>query len=244
MAGLVIVALSAFVPPTCNQTAKERESPMKHLFLLATAICSLALLLASGCATNRGVQDITIAVPANPTSSKVVKIVKVTDLRKFEAAPRDPSVPSLRGKQVNNPAITCRAYARKRNGYGAALGDIVLPEGRTVEQVTRECLQKALREKGYSVPDGETADANAIPVEAEIQQFWAWMEVGFWSLSLQFEAIIKLKSPSLLQGGPEQTVKGTVLLHTQAASGSAWKKTVTKGLEDLNLRIKEAVVAP
>jgi hypothetical protein len=49
----------------------------------------------------------------------------VTDQRTFEARPRDASIPSLKEEaDLTNRAITVRAIARKRGGFGMALGDI------------------------------------------------------------------------------------------------------------------------
>lgn len=190
----------------------------------------------SGCATNRGIMDVQLDVPLDPASGQAVKIVRVTDLRKFELAPRAPSVPSLKGGEIDDPAITSRAIARKRNGYGKALGDILLPEGRTVEDLVRESLTKALREAGYRVVAAE-GTAKAIPIEADIEQFWSWFTPGFWALSLEFEAKVQIKGnlPSYKDGS---LVRGYVLLHSQAATTAAWQNTIQKGLDNLGDEFK------
>ncbi|MCP3927681.1 MAG: flagellar biosynthesis protein, partial [Bacteroidetes bacterium] len=106
----------------------------KNFVSMAWAFIAISiLLLGSGCATNRGILDVKVDIPQNPSEGKTIAIVRVTDIRQFEVAPLSPSVPSLRGDDIENHAITVRAIARKRNGYGKAIGDIVLPEGRTVE---------------------------------------------------------------------------------------------------------------
>jgi hypothetical protein len=60
-----------------------------------------------------------------------------------------------------------------------AFAEILLPEGRTVEQIVREAATKALAEKGYAVVAEESPEfAQALPVNIEIQQFWSWFTPG------------------------------------------------------------------
>jgi hypothetical protein len=196
-------------------------------------------LLGTGCATNRGILNVQVGVPPDPAAGRAVTIARVTDCRVFQAAPRDASIPSLKGREIGDKAITSRAIARKRNGYGKAMGDILLPEGRTVEVLTREALTKSFREAGYRVLEGApAAQEKAVPVEAEIEQFWAWFKPGFWAVGLQFEARVKIKGDlPPLRDGP--TVRGHVQLHTQAADTRAWMNTVNKGIEAFVQEVKK-----
>ena len=107
-----------------------------------------ACFVISGCATTRGVLDMQVPDSPNPGSSETVKITEIVDRRVFEIRPKVPSIPSLKNNEINDPSITRRAVARKRGGWGKAFGDILLPEGRTVEQPTKDALSKALRESG------------------------------------------------------------------------------------------------
>jgi hypothetical protein len=67
------------------------------------------------------------------TASGDVVIVSVTDDRRFEAAPRDPSVPSVDGALGRTGKDQLATLiGRQRNAYGAALGGIALPQGMTV----------------------------------------------------------------------------------------------------------------
>lgn len=208
-------------------------------------VCFLGLLtLGSGCAVNRGILDIRIQPTVDPASSNVVKITKVVDSRKFELKPSSVSTPSLKDGQIDNKAITLRAIARKRNGWGKAMGDILLPEGRTVEDLVRELVQKALRDKGYSViTDPDVVNPGAVALEVEIHKFWSWLEIGFWALALEFNAELDIKS-SVLVNGNEQTVQSSTLLHSQAATGRAWRNTINKGIEDLIEKTKEKIKNP
>ncbi len=216
---------------------------MKRALLLFKAIIVLGfLMLVTGCATNRGMIDVRVVPTPDPQSSAVVKIVRVTDQRVFELRPTVASTPSLKDGQINNKAITSRAIARKRNGFGKALGDILLPEGRSVEDLVKESVQKALRDKGYSVATDDS-QVDVIPVEVDINQFWAWMTPGVWSIGLEFEAEVDITSP-LMSSSNKETVRGYVKLHSQMATGKAWLNTVNKGLADLITNIKGKIRNP
>ena len=93
------------------------------------SLVSLSLLVFFGCATTRGVMDVQEEVSANPETGIAVKFARVTDARRFEIDPRQADIPSLKNDEIDDPAITSRAIARKRNSYGKALGDILLPGG-------------------------------------------------------------------------------------------------------------------
>jgi len=209
--------------------------------LLSIATLLAVSILGQGCATNRGIIDVRMTVPPNPSSGKTVRLTKVTDQRKFEASPRSASIPSLRGNDVYNKAITIRAIARKRNGYGKALGDIVLPEGRTVEDLVREALTTAFRESGYRVTESATSSQpDEIPVESEIEQFWAWVTPGFWAMSMEFEANVRIKgNVGTFSNG--QAVRGYIELHTQAAGTRAWTNTLQKGIDEFVAAVRRAL---
>jgi len=208
--------------------------------LLSIAALFAVSILGQGCATNRGVLDVRMTVPPNPSSGKLVRLAKVTDQRKFEAAPRSASIPSLRGNDAFDKSITIRAIARKRNGYGKALGDIVLPEGRTVEDLVREALITSFRESGYRVTESTSAQPDEIPVEAEIEQFWAWVTPGFWAMGMEFEAIVKIKG-NVASFSNGETVRGYVELHTQAAGTRAWTNVIQKGIDDFISNVKRSL---
>lgn len=212
--------------------------------LVKLGMLGMVCMLGAGCATNRGIVDVRIPAAANPSSGKLVAITKVTDIRKFELAPGEASIPSLKNGEINDKSITARAIARKRNGYGKAMGDILLPEGRTVEDLVGETAEKALMEKGYVVAaKGTPQFEEALPVEIEIHQFWAWMRPGFWTLELNFEAIITA-SNRVVFASPEERIRGHVALKTQAAGTRAWTNTLNKGIEELGEQIKKNAKAP
>jgi hypothetical protein len=218
-------------------------------FLMRLAVASGLLVwggLSAGCATSRGTLDVRTPVVANPAQGPAVRIVRVTDGRRFELRPRDPSIPSLKDGQIDDPAITSRAIARKRNTYGKAMGDILLPAGRTVEELTEEALRRGLRESGFRVlREGDSGYDDAAALEADIHQFWAWISPGFWAAHLEFNSRIRVTGP-IKPFDDGKDFKGYVRLGTQAATGRAWLNTIDKGLENLNDDMKSQLreVAP
>jgi len=198
--------------------------------------CLVAALL-SGCATTRGILDVPLQEVANPATGVAVKIGSVTDSRRFQVDPPQPSIPSLKDGQIENQALTSRAIARKRNGYGKALGDILLPEGQTVAGLAAATVTRGLRAGGFRVlTEGQPGFEDALPIDVDIEQFWAWFTPGFFAAHLEFEARITLTGPvpPFRQGEP---VRGYVRLSTQAATTRAWRNTVEKGLTELENEI-------
>ena len=214
---------------------KLKKKEFVHFLLLSLFI----LILFSGCATNRGIVDISVDAPINPDSGKIVKIAAVRDARKFELKPDIPSIPSLKGGEINDPSITSRAIARKRNGYGKALGDILLPEGKTVSQVVEKALIKAFRESGYKVvSETDVEYAEAIPVEADIEQFWAYFEPGFWVIALHFDADITLAGEiTPLKEGC--SIKVSEKQRGQMADTRAWKSIFNQGMKVLVIEFQK-----
>src|SRR5215470_5983213 len=168
---------------------------MRRLVLVVPLLA--CLFIATGCATTRGVIDVPARLRPNPPSGPAVRIDRVTDRRVFEIDPRQANIPSLMNDaEIKDPKITSRAIARKRGGFGKALGDILLPEGRTVMQVVEEALRWSLQDAGYRVVSkDDAATATAIPVEADIDQFWAWFRPGFAEVAVEFESSVRLTSP-------------------------------------------------
>ncbi|MFT5486376.1 MAG: putative lipoprotein YajG [Paracoccaceae bacterium] len=203
-------------------------------------IAATALIL-TGCATSRGVLDLKVPDLPNPASAQTVKIMAVADKRVFEIKPKKPSIPSLQNDEINDPKITRRAVARKRNGFGAALGDILLPEGQTVEQLTRAALVNALRDSGYRVvAAGEPGYDTATPVSAEVQQFWAWMTPGFWEIKLRYNAQLQLNGDWPLNG-ENRIVTGDARYSGAIASSSEWREVINNGIIDLIKNLKSTL---
>lgn len=151
----------------------------RHLKLIAVLGCVAFL---GACATSRSVVQIeepdTIE---NPTEGVEVRILEVNDKRQFEIDPPRPDIPSLANDEIDDDAITARAYARKRNTYGMALGDVLIPEGKTVADAIAKTVENGFQAAGYRVltPVDPNYD-KAADVKVDIAEFWSWFEPGFW----------------------------------------------------------------
>lgn len=202
------------------------------------AIGSIAML-ASGCAANRSEVSIGVTATANPQTGRYAKITEVRDLRTFEVNPSNPSRESLgNADEIKNPTITARAYARKRNGFGQAMGDVFLPEAQSVAGVVADTARQALREKGYAVvEDGSPYYASALPLALDIEHFWSWIRPGFWALEMRAESDVVMKGEALL-GVPSQPVHGEAMISTQTGMESNWQEVSQKGLNDLLEKMK------
>jgi hypothetical protein len=150
----------------------------------ALALAAMALL--SACAVNR--TEITIPPQAStqPAGGAVAVVVDPVDARKFEAAPATPSIPSLKeSSQIGNAEITSRALARKRNGYGMALGDVLLMPPQTVSSIVGGAVKAGLRDAGYRILEpSDPGYADAPKVNVRIVEFWTWVTPGFAQIKL------------------------------------------------------------
>lgn len=206
----------------------------------------LALAL-SACALGRSVID--VAPPSASASAldakAFAKIVEVRDSRKFEASPSDAGTPSLQSaSEINDKNITSRAVARKRGGFGMALGDVVLPEGQTVSGLVRGAAQKALQEKGYAVVDeGSPRYAAALPLSIDIVDFWSWFSPGFASVKIDFKGTLNMSGDSIV--GPDSPpVTSRVSYETVVVFESTWSDLVRRGIIDLGEKMRERIKSP
>ena len=209
------------------------------------AISALAFAsLFSGCATTTSTVDVQHAQAPAVAAKGFAKITEVRDIRRFEAAPKEPSTPSLENAQeLKNAAIISRAIARKRGGYGMAFANVLLPEGRTVELVVREAVAKALIEQGYEVVDAKSPQyEKALPMQVDIDQFWAWFTPGFWQVTVEFRGLLLVKAEGLT-GRKEDIVRGNAEVKGMAVTDSEWKEVVVAGVNDLTKNLK-AVIKP
>lgn len=145
---------------------------MSHLKII---LLNLTIIL-SGCVTTRGLvtleQPKAISKEQVLTKTAVIKVI--SDDRVFENKPKTPDIPSLKGGLAQaSEDDKSKAIARKRNGYGKALGDILLREG-TVSTVIKKRVTSALNQAGYKVIP--LSDANTQPIDltisVNINKFW------------------------------------------------------------------------
>lgn len=199
---------------------------------LVVVLVALAGLLADGCALSRS--EVKLSAPgadAGATSSGPVVVIRsVKDERTFEQAPREPSTPSLGGEGGTSAAsadLKSRAIGRKRNGYGQALGDVVLEPGKTVEGVVRENLAAALRKAGYSVREAGSAGVSPIFLDVRIRKFWAWLTPGFWAITLRANVETAI---TISGGNPAVDVSVTAEQSGMAATDTSWIEVVDNAL--------------
>lgn len=213
--------------------------------LSLAARCALLpiVLMLSACATSRS--DLTLRLPAQGTvvsSGKVAQIEAVTDDRRFEEDPDDPSTPSLKKgeKYALDASGRLKAIARKRNGYGMAIGDIMLEGGQTVDGLTRELVAQGLRERGYRVLEpGEAAPADAVPVRVSIREFWAWATPGFWAGSIEARvgtAITAGDGRSIEVGGYGRNI-------VQSGRDLNWQEAYDRAFADFRAKLASALQA-
>lgn len=192
----------------------------------------LIAIVATGCATSRSNLDVQIPKTQNAQSNgKQVFINSVADKRAFQVNPPNPDIPSLDPSEDQNEQIKLRAIGRKRNGFGKALGDMLLKEGETVQSLTNQSIQQAFTEKGYTVlssKDQVTKDTYI--VDANIQKFWAWMNPGFWQITLSSEIAtdLAIKAP---KGATSQQISVKAADGYQVATEANWTEIIQKSIQ-------------
>ena len=212
-------------------------------FTFFTAVF-LFCVLSSGCALNRSeielnIPEIPEAVEIPMKTGKTVFIKSVVDNRIFEKRPKVPNIPSLNPSKERNKDIEKRAVARKRNGYGKAMGDILLKEGQTVESVIRESLKQGFLENGFDVlENAEQSSPSTYIVDAKINKFWSWMNPGFWTISLSTEINTDIQLKKSTEGRTE-TISVEFTKHFQTAIEGNWIKVMQGALNEFIAKVKK-----
>lgn len=216
---------------------------MRHVRTYARLILLPALLLLGACATNRSYLSLALPAPGTVVAGdKVAVIETVRDQRRFEADPDDPSTPSLKKGEkytLDNQGRT-QAIARKRNGYGMAIGDFLLEGNATVETVTRDLIAQGLRQRGYRVMEaGAAAPADALTLRVGIDEFWAWSTPGFWAGAI--EARVKTAINASQGSSRDIQVVGYGENIVQSGRETNWKQAYERAFEDYLAKLKTAL---
>lgn len=155
----------------------------------AIALLACAAMFLGGCAAIRS--EIKVEAPAANaappvTQPRTVVIRSVKDYRVFAKAPIV-SIPSsvAQGAGPEAEAVRARAVARKRDGNGNPMGDVLLQEGQTVNSLVRDNLAIAFEQLGYRVTDAASAGPDPLLVDVRIRKFWSWMQPGFLKVVMQ-----------------------------------------------------------
>ena len=189
----------------------------------------VALVLLAGCAINRAEVDVLppgkTQTPA-PSNGKKVYIRAVDD-RVFQIKPTSFDMPSLKYDEIDDKSITERAIARKRNNYNMAIGDVLLPKGRTVSELVGDAVASAYQQAGYEVVSAPGAP-DVREVKVQIIEFWSWsMTEGVLDKVLRNKSFLQIKT----LGMPEQTLKTLVSENVKVATETDWKTITEAGLE-------------
>jgi hypothetical protein len=211
-----------------------------------------AVLLASASAYAAG---FSIDVQPTPVPAAAAlgraQITSVSDNRPFQAAPSDPSTPSLQNSaQLQDSLARARALGRERFSYGRAAGNVMLPEGRTVELLVRDAIAKALVLSGYEVVDAGSAQSDsALPLKIDIEQFWAWYTPRppiAGGGTVEFRAVLVIQGEAIT-GQKEVIVtayaRGKGIAPAQSmlvSTPDQWRGVLVAGVDDL---AKNAIAA-
>lgn len=229
----------------------EHAHKARKFFALAIVAAGLAV---SGCATNRS--EISLMANAAPSASAslsapaaaaipaptrgTIVLGRVTDTRVFEVAPRDPSVPSV-GNEGGGAEVQARLVGRKRNSYGRAIGDVILPANETVVDVMRQNATLAFQRAGYAVVDASAAPAGTPVVDVEVTKFWTWFSPGFWTIKLEMNIETRLT----ISGRAEPVViTGYHRQENMAASEAAWLEALQAGIAAYHTQATTVLAQP
>jgi ribosomal protein L11 len=221
-----------FIGVSSMQAFPKLMAKVSFVFLLMLAL--------SACAVNRSTVAVDVPEATAGTKNGVsVKILEVTDNRVFEFRPGVPQVPSLSESEQNNKSVEARAIGRKRNGFGKALGDVLLPEDQTIAGLVEKTVTNAFLEAGFTVVKADDAAyGDAIPVKTGVVKFWSWIEWGFTQLPLHTISEIEIVAPigELKEG---MKVENEVVKSHFAVVESDWQKNMTAALAELQAKIVE-----
>jgi uncharacterized lipoprotein YajG len=199
------------------------------------------IALQTGCVTGRRTLDLPVPAAAATSESNrgSVYVASVSDERKFENKPWDPSVPSIDG-DVNKMSAAEKDHmiGRQRNTWGHAMGDIGLPADDSVTKKARTLVEQGLRSSGYRVIDDPKA-SNSVAVS--VNEFWAWSTPGF--VTLTFEA--KMECLLTVHGADGSThtavIRGYGKNLGQVAKDGNWRDAYTPAFEDFEKNLGSAV---
>ncbi|MGN1281313.1 MAG: hypothetical protein ACI4UM_05360 [Succinivibrio sp.] len=212
------------------------------------SVLSAACFILTGCATSRGTLDLTAALSDKVQSADSVKSVfidKYTDNRVFATNASSPDKPTYDPSKGLDDETRAKIIARKRNGYGMAMGDIVLANGLTTEKLIRNIVSQAFVDAGYTVVTDDP-DNKAVHANINVDRFWGWVEIGFFAPSVfaSSELLLDLSYGDRSDSIHSYKVEENVCL---IANGEEWKRAFLDNLKnvksDLTERIKKSSIS-
>lgn len=192
----------------------------------------LSLLLMSGCAVSRSEINVGTPMPStiNNNIDKHIVLTASYDARIFHDNPATPDIPSLGSGGIanNGVEIRTRAIGRKRNGYGKALGDVLLPQGQSVSQLIDDRISTTLSTLGYTIVKADISSKETPVVKVDIYQFLSWLDVAFTHLTVNTRIMTKIS----VNGSQPLDVNTTISLTRMVVPDSAWKENINGALAD------------
>lgn len=223
-------------------TSKGRG--MKNLFKTIILLFAASFIL-TGCVTSRSELDLSEAISDDiqtAENEKTVIIDKYTDHRTFATNASTPDQPTYDPSEVFNDEVKAKIIGRKRNGYGKALGDVVLAKNLTTEKIVKNIVSKAFSDAGYSVVT-EDPNNKAVHVNIDLDKFWSWIDIGFWTVGVQANIMYSLE---LTYGNKSETINTYVKGEKRAAIAlnNLWKASclqiIDNSKKDLTQKIKKS----
>lgn len=198
--------------------------------LLAFLLALSFIFIGTGCVLGRRTIALPVQTLTKPAATKgAIHIANVTDNRRFENKPSDPSTPSIDG-DVTSLSIEQKnmMIGRQRNGYGKAMGDIALMPGDSVNQRVRLLVEHALEQRGYEI---STDAATKTSASVSIDEFWAWFTPGMWTVTFESRVYCTL----VLQRADKPAtvvIKGYGTNHGQFAKDANWQLAYERAFKD------------
>jgi len=204
-------------------------------------IIGAAIVLQTGCVTGHRTLDLpatsATAVPA-ATHGRVY-IASVTDDRKFENKPSDPSVPSIAGDVTKISAVEKdQMIGRQRNTFGHAMGDMSLPIGDSVTKRVRLLVEQGLMRDGYRVSADPSAP-NSVAIS--VNEFWGWGSMGFWSLTFEAKILCTVTVNNGDVSSHTAAVRGYGRNLGQFAKDVNWQDAYGPALEDFTANFSREI---
>ncbi len=190
------------------------------------------------CAGASPILDVRLAAIPDPEAGPAFRIQRVSDRRFFQPISRDPRLPSAQDG-LPDAALARRIVARRSIGGDRPAGDLLLPEGRTVEDLVAEALTAGFREAGYRVlAPSAPGHAAALPIEADIEQLWGWMRRRAYSDAMfDFEVRVRVRAP-LAPFAEGARLRGQSRLTRGGPSNTTWERLVEDGMADLAASVR------
>lgn len=152
-------------------------------------------------------------------------IRSIVDTREFKKSSIDYRDPTWIADEKRKPL----AIARQRNGFGGAMGAIVLPEDLPPAEVVRKVLTKALVETGHQVvQDEKEARPGTKMLDVDIARFWMWCEMRFMHCYVAGD----IETDISVDGGFPMTVTGHYSRNAGGVADRHWRRILNDMVED------------